>query len=64
MTIGDHRSPLPVRLRPLPGETTESFVVCLALADHLKLGYLHRTTPRSLIISTRRLWDADQQRSY
>ncbi|WP_157124893.1 TniQ family protein [Nocardia pseudovaccinii] len=35
-------APLPIRLRPQPGETAESFVIRLAVANHLPPSYLRR----------------------
>ncbi|MEV6360337.1 TniQ family protein [Nocardia asteroides] len=42
MTSGTGETPLPVRLRPEPGETAESFVIRLAVANHLRPSYLRR----------------------
>ncbi|WP_327120711.1 hypothetical protein OHB12_17125 [Nocardia sp. NBC_01730] len=42
MTIDNHPAALPVRLRPQPGETAESFVLRLAVANHLRPSYLRR----------------------
>ncbi|MCC3316330.1 TniQ family protein [Nocardia africana] len=42
MTPGTATTPLPVRLRPEPGETAESFVIRLAIANHLRPSYLRR----------------------
>ncbi len=42
MTIDNHSSSLPIRIRPESGETAEAFVVRLALANHLKPSYLRR----------------------
>ncbi|PXX58464.1 TniQ protein [Nocardia tenerifensis] len=42
MTSDTAPAPLPVRLRPGPGETAESFVIRLAIANHLRPSYLRR----------------------
>jgi hypothetical protein len=42
VTTSNHLAPLPIQLRPHSGETAESFVVRLALANHLKPSYLRR----------------------
>jgi AAA domain len=42
VTASDTLQPLPVRLRPLRGETAESYVIRLALANHLPPSYLRR----------------------
>ncbi|MFF2554391.1 TniQ family protein [Nocardia sp. NPDC058058] len=42
MTLSADTAPLPIRLRPEPGETAESFVVRLAIANHLRPSYLRR----------------------
>ncbi|MFX0574571.1 hypothetical protein [Nocardia nepalensis] len=41
-TVSGTLTPLPVRLRPHPGETAEAFVVRLAVANHLPPSYLRR----------------------
>ncbi|WP_280468908.1 TniQ family protein [Nocardia cyriacigeorgica] len=42
MTPGTAAAPLPVHLRPEPGETAESFVIRMAIANHLRPSYLRR----------------------
>ncbi|MBC9729822.1 TniQ family protein [Streptomyces sp. TRM68367] len=38
--LAEHLVPLPVRVRPRPGESVDSYVRRLALANHLKPSYL------------------------
>ncbi|MEV6099427.1 TniQ family protein [Nocardia sp. NPDC051981] len=40
--MNDNLTPLPIRLRPLRGETAESYVIRLAVANHLPPSYLRR----------------------